>query len=454
MSAPSESLSSYEIVWDKTLKQLSGAGLMGQSLSGLHQALLGRDVTLPRIMPDVTRPWIAEDSLKSLEREVRPLLETALDGAVAGERLAPPARSGSTSSMPFTMIRAGALRIDELWLIDDFGQSADLLGPTPARSSSSGQVFNPRVRWDDNAEVIAMPPRVVQPMRLNFRFTAAGKDSVEPASDPALSPVCGWVFYNPLDQALMICDRNGALMGELGIKKDAGKFRINWYAGTDGVALAEIPDLNLRAFAQALVEPAPTASPKLVELLNLIDRAVERIRPAAARRDAVLFGKPLALVSANIGLELFGKAWTDPTKKLVAAPARCTGDLIGLAVVAPKMAMLTNDGFWLAGVGRDDSSTTAPVFSKTSADSPKAWLAIATLDNFFIVLQQTREDGLQVARYSVNGTREGLPVDLPDDVKPSWQSPATRLILWGLDNALTSWWKLEVSAGCNVRHTR
>jgi len=52
-------------------------------------------------------------------------------------------------------------------------------------------------------------------------------------------------------------------------------------------------------------------------LLSLIDSALARIRPAAARRDTVLVGRPLALVNATIGLDLFGKAWMDPNKPAV-----------------------------------------------------------------------------------------------------------------------------------------
>jgi hypothetical protein len=62
-------------------------------------------------------------------------------------------------------------------------------------------------------------------------------------------------------------------------------------------------------------------------LLNLIDGALQRIRPAAGRRDLVLFGRPLALVNSHIGLQLFGKAWTDP-KQPVVTPAQGTGDAV------------------------------------------------------------------------------------------------------------------------------
>lgn len=319
--AVTEILSRYEIVWDKTLKNLAGAGLMGQALSGFHQALLRRDVTLPHISPDPTHPWIdPEVNLKSLESEVSAQLNLPEQESLTSEHLAPPAPK--SSALPFSTIRAGALRIDELWLIDDFGQSADLLGRTAAGTASSGQVFHPRMRWHDDPFVMAMPPRVLQPIRLNFRFTPAADSANE---DPALSPICGWIFYNPLDQALVLCDRNGELVGHLAIVKDQNGRRVNWEIGAGGVALKDIPNQSLRAFAESLVETTATAKPKLIALLNLIDSALERIRPAAGRRDLVLFGRPLALVDASIGLELFGKAWTDPNKAVV-TQGQGTGD--------------------------------------------------------------------------------------------------------------------------------
>ena len=318
-----EILQRYEIVWDKTLKDLSGAGLMGQALSGFHQSLLLRDGTLPRISPDPARPWIdPEVNLKSLENEVRTQLDGPDQEGLMGERLAPP-RLSTTPAIPFSMIRAGALRIDELWLIDDFGQHADLLGLTASRTVSSGQVFHPRMRWHNDPHVFAMPPRVLQPVRLNFRFAAMADSAGE---DPALSPICGWIFYNSLDQALVICDRAGELMGHLAITKDQSGTHIKWESGAGGVPLNQVRNKRLQSFAESFIETAPsTAKPRLVELLNLIDVALQRIRPAAGRRDLVLFGRPLALVNSTIGLELFGKAWTDPNVSVPTAN-QGTGD--------------------------------------------------------------------------------------------------------------------------------
>ena len=289
---------------------------MGQALTGFHQALLRRDVNSPRITPDSSRPWIANDdewianpALKSFENGVKELLDIRPDG-VNGERLLPPVASTATPGISFSLIRSGALRIDELWLIDDFGQYADLLGLTPAGSTSSGQVFHPRMRWHNDRTRFAMPPRVLQPVRLNFRFTAATGDTTN--NEPALSSICGWIFYNPLDHALVLCDHKGELMGHLVIVKEGPGFRISWEAGAGGVAIDQVANPILKAFAKSLVQSTNTSKPRMVELLNLIEVALERIRPSGAHRDTILVGRPLALVSASVGLELFGKAWSSP----------------------------------------------------------------------------------------------------------------------------------------------
>src|ERR1051326_3409834 len=313
-----EILSRYEIVWDKTLKELDNAGLMGQALTGFHQALLRRDVMLPRVTPDPARPWVEHATFKSLDGETKPLLDVPEKTGVIGDRLAPPSLAPSTpgpTTIPFSLIRAGALRIDELWLVDDFGQSAGLLGLTAARSKSTGQVFHPRMRWFNDQSVFAMPPRIVQPVRLNFRFTTPKQDPEAEQAQPALRPVCGWIFYNPLDRALVLCDRTGQLLGHLVMVKSQSGTRVSWEAGAGGVAIDEIKNTSLGNFAESLVESA--ANPRLLQLLQLIDSSLARIRPSAALRDTVLVGRPLALVNASIGLELFGKAWADPTKSVV-----------------------------------------------------------------------------------------------------------------------------------------
>lgn len=93
----------------------------------------------------------------------------------------------------------------------------------------------------------------------------------------------------------------------------------------------------------------------------------------------------------------------------------CTGALIGMAVSGPKMALLTSEGLSIAVVGKNGIVST---FSRKSSEAPKAWLALGALDNAFLVLQRTNNDGIRVARYTQEGTLQGLAIDLPDEVMP------------------------------------
>ncbi len=317
-----EVLKRYQIVWDKTLKELSGAGLMGQALTGFHQALLRRDSVRPRMTPDPARPWMVGRA--ATEDAVSKALELPNQPGLTGEQFVPPAPATAANKDLFSMIRAGALRINELWLIDDFGQTADLLSGSTIKNTPGGrQVFHPRIRWHNDESVLAMPPRVLQPVRLNFRFTGEAEPNSNKKCDPSLDPICGWVFFNPLDRALVLCNRCGELMGHLVIIKDDQGRRVRWEAGTGAVELNKITNTSLKKFAESFIQTTSVPKPKLVELLNLIDGSLPRIRPAAARNNTLLVGRPLALVNATIGLELFGKAWTDPHKPVV--PRQGTG---------------------------------------------------------------------------------------------------------------------------------
>src|SRR6185369_17770501 len=108
------------------------------------------------------------------------------------------------------------------------------------------------------------PPRVLQPVRLNFRLTAENHNE---KCDPSLDPICGWLFYNPLDRALVLCDRCGELMGHLVITKDDKGRRVAWEAGAGGVELDKITNPSLNKFATSFIQKTPVPTPKLVELL-------------------------------------------------------------------------------------------------------------------------------------------------------------------------------------------
>ncbi|HKY03899.1 MAG TPA: hypothetical protein VJQ56_03365, partial [Blastocatellia bacterium] len=122
--------------------------------------------------------------------------------------------------------------------------------------------------------------------------------------------------------------------------------------------------------------------------------------------------------------------------KEVATTPKYTGSLIGLAVLAPYMALLTTDGLWVAKVGLDDKVMIDPKFKKTSTDTPKAWLALSTFKDQFIVLQQTKDNLVQMTRYSPEGERQGDPIEVDEFFRYLLQRPGTTFDLVGLDDRI------------------
>ena len=288
-----ELLSDLAVWWDQDLKEIESGGLMGQALTGLQQHFLGRDLRLPRMHPDPELPWNHDPESPFNDAKAAPFL--ANHAQDPSPLMAPPSLQ---HQVPFSMLRGGSLTIEALWLIDDFGQWADLLGGSSA-GKSSGAVINPHAAWpkDRFGSHLVVPPRIVQPTRLQFRF--AGDDPGEPHN-----PIRGWVFYNYLDQALAVCDAKGRLLGELAVVDHAAGPTVRW---SNLSAEAQAPEAMLEAWLQPLKQPA-----YLGAFLDFLDHAMARIRPAEQALGGGFIGRPLALVEAQIGLDLFGHEWTDP----------------------------------------------------------------------------------------------------------------------------------------------
>jgi hypothetical protein len=136
-------------------------------------------------------------------------------------------------------------------------------------------------------------------------------------------------------------------------------------------------------------------------------------------------------VSTQLYLEIAGtmqKASTEtytvvPWTQLKDKPV-FKGGPIGLAVTAkkttlqttdaPKVGLLTTEGLWVAEVGEHDEFDEEGdlVLKFTEGDKFTNGIAIAALDNKFVVLQQPTQTDLQVALYNSNGRIEIRPLDL------------------------------------------
>lgn len=90
------------------------------------------------------------------------------------------------------------------------------------------------------------------------------------------------------------------------------------------------------------------------------------------------------------------------------------GNPLALAVTDGHMALLTSSGLWTAEVGKADRDLKDPDFKKSSVTG-KAWYALATLGNNFVVLRQTEGGDVVLERYNTKKERIKLPVTLPGD---------------------------------------
>src|SRR5262249_28977306 len=141
-------------------------------------------------------------------------LAARVDAAVAGQVFSAPQPFND-----FSPIRTGELRISRLRLISTFGRVKDFecndccsANPMPARQRAGHAA-------------ILLPPRLVQPARLQFRWLAAEQREREMNSHPKTTPICGWAAANHLDQSLFFYDGQGEALGSLETDEST---RVRW----------------------------------------------------------------------------------------------------------------------------------------------------------------------------------------------------------------------------------
>lgn len=187
----------------------------------------------------------------------------------------------------FHPVRAGNLELRRLRLIDRFGQVTEvpvqgLKATEPLRES----------RYPGR---IHLPPRLCVPARLQFRWVHNGLSQPD-----APDYVYGWVQVAAAERRLSVFSAEGERLGSLG---PAG-----WYPvpGAGGITSPEaIPDLNLRAFANAVLDNNAHEEGFFDALLEILMEALGHIhghRGNAGGQD----GTMLALACARIGFEVKG----------------------------------------------------------------------------------------------------------------------------------------------------
>ncbi len=228
----------------------------------------------------------------------------------------------------FGPLRAGFMEMQRMKIVDVFGQvlqtntnGQNTDGPLEAISAIP---VKPVASDTINANKVYLPPRLVVPSRLWFRWLSAehnnevngiSADFVEMNTHPSTSPVFGWVLPNHLDNSLFFYQSDGSAIGSLGIEHGTLMYRTR-VGNSDNLDNILSEDIG--------VEGSPSVNPHLAnflwylngktpafleDMMAAIANSDQFINPANHAQNAslsVLIGRPLALTRAIIGLETEG----------------------------------------------------------------------------------------------------------------------------------------------------
>ena len=196
------------------------------------------------------------------------------------------AKSGTAISSPapgygeesFLPVRAGKLRLEELWIVDSFGQVQKIgLKQEKVRSSET-------LRQENDGSII-LPPRFLSPVRTVFEW----KED---------APIFGCLMPNYLDHCLFVYDGQGNLLGSIQKQKKGAQW--NSAPGTDLMPEdIQDGDGHLQAFVKSFLGEN---NPRLGSLLQELDT----LSAGTLRNGRFLqlcFGDVLFLGSAVAGLE-------------------------------------------------------------------------------------------------------------------------------------------------------
>ncbi|MFC6082831.1 hypothetical protein [Sphaerisporangium aureirubrum] len=255
---------------------------LSQSLGGFNDALLM--LRLARQLPvddPLGFPSAREFTARVADR-------------VAGEN-----RHAPQPLSDFNPIRAGALRVRRLRIVDNFGTTHDV-DVRLLRTTT-------RLTVQDHPQWIAMAPRLVQPARLALSLLDAEREQEPLTGLPTCSPVCGWLVPDALDDALRVYTADGTWAGSVHALADADRpDRASWRAAPEsGVAdpATGLANAHLRDVVEWLLASGAEAAGELLPALDDAQASVEPEDPGGLGGLAALLGRPIAVVRAEVGLD-------------------------------------------------------------------------------------------------------------------------------------------------------
>src|SRR5579871_4005976 len=266
--------------------QLDDSPILGRSLEGINPALvmLKQSYQLP-----IDDPLWDTETERDFCQKVRQVVDRSGD-------------LGEESSYSFNPIRAGHLLVSSLTVVDCFGRRLNI----PVGNMIVARSMLPSIT---GGNWVGLPPRIVPPSRLLFRWISA-QDQQRSAVSDLENPVCGWIMFNRLDNSLLIYNDHGAFLGSLILIERENQNEVLWQGAPDsphwgGSSESALRGENhyLRSFVQRLENGGADF---LKSFLHAVDRTLTlslNKLPVEAN-SSILLSKPLALVRASMKLDL------------------------------------------------------------------------------------------------------------------------------------------------------
>jgi hypothetical protein len=356
-----------------------------------------------------------EAAYRDLDASVKhlDLLSTALDGlraqllgfaATEGLRRPSDGAGGTLNPAPVRAPRAvvgGALSLQRARLIDAFGRVLEVPAQAlkePCTPSRTMLEFRP--------QALGFAPRLLRPARWLMRWveagTVLGSDGVEARVDQVeppltVNPVAGFLLPDHLDESLEIFSVDGSPVGELLHEATSGGVAWEIAAGRDGPADAgphhglAPAQAALANFAAGLVaadaaaragQPLALATPAesaLTALLRAVDTTlwtVDTFSALGAEHVAGLVGRPVAVVRAQLRLELMPPADVDLSDPVRAAEWAAAEEAAKRHAFEVRIGELTRSDDGVLGFFVDDDYAhfrlVDKVIAATSADAGRS----------------------------------------------------------------------------------
>lgn len=274
--------------------EASGLNIVSQALSGFNEQLLMQKL-------QVQTPVFVCDDWGSDIMNALPVIRNLLDGYIS-ER--------PVLSHYYSPIRAGKLEITSIGLVNNYGQLQKIEHP-------KGIAITEDMRFSDQVydRKVMLPPRIVQPSRLNFRWIRQDKENEPCRTDKEQdSPVCGWLLPNHFEQTLMVFASDGTYLGCL-MNSSVDSHSVVWSDVPGHVHNGSLPhnmNTDLYQFLSQIISLGEGESIKsniLTELFQVIDDSTWLTNPNARKQCdgiSLYVGKPIVLAKADVQLQLLG----------------------------------------------------------------------------------------------------------------------------------------------------